>query len=256
MYCPQQQISHVIQQGENLYQLARYYQTTVPVILALNPNIDPYGLQIGSTVTICPGENFTGLVNNQNAAFNPDVTRQIDLINRMRLAWEQNVYWTRMLMISILARLPDQNDVTNRLMRIPNDIAGIFADYYGTDAANTIAQLLMEHLQIGAHLATALRENNSTEATNFNRQWYINADRMADAFSSLNPYFDREEVRLMLYNYLALVTRQIFMRLAGNYPVDIAAFDLGEQLILQLADYFSAGIMQQFPERFRSALPE
>jgi len=46
MYCPQQ-LTYVVRPGDNLYQLARYYQTTVPQILAMNPNIDPYNLQIG-----------------------------------------------------------------------------------------------------------------------------------------------------------------------------------------------------------------
>lgn len=44
---------HTIKQGDTLYSLARYYNTTVDNLLALNPGIDPYNLQIGSVIRIC-----------------------------------------------------------------------------------------------------------------------------------------------------------------------------------------------------------
>lgn len=249
MICPQQ-LSYVIKQGDNLYQLARYFQTTVPMILAQNPNIDPYNLQVGTAITICPGDNFIRQQGNSNPQACPDHSKQTALINNMRLAWLQHVYWTRMLLISIAERLKDENAVTNRLLQNPNDIARIFANYYSADTANGIAQLLTEHLQIGAKLITALRDKKTAEADNLNRQWYINADKMANAFSSINPYYGREDLRKMLYKHLELTTQEVAMRLAGNYPADIEAFNMVEQEILLMSDYFSSGLMRQFPQEF------
>jgi hypothetical protein len=180
----------------------------------------------------------------------PDLALQFVLIGNMRQAWEQHVYWTRMLLISIAERLNDQNAVTARLLQNPIDIANIFSDFYPIEAANIIERLLTEHLQIGAALITALRDGNSIEAETLKRQWYMNADRMSDAFNSINPFYNREEVRTMLYNHLDLTTQEVLMRLAGNYPADIAAFDRVEQEALMMADYFSSGIIQQFPEKF------
>ena len=39
MYCPQT-LPYTIQRGDNLYQLAHRYHTTVPQILSLNPSIE------------------------------------------------------------------------------------------------------------------------------------------------------------------------------------------------------------------------
>lgn len=249
MYCPQP-LTYVIKQGDNLYQLARYYQTTVPQILALNPNTDPYNLQIGSRITICPGENFQVQPGNPNPPSCPNPGKQIDLINSMRLAWSQHVYWTRMLLISIAERLKDQDAVTTRLLQNPNDIAMIFAKYYSPDIAGTIAQLLTEHLQIGAALITALRDGKTSQAETLNRQWYINADKMATAFSGINPYYHQEAVREMLYRHLDLTKQEVAMRLAGNYPADIKAFDAVEEEALAMADAFSSGLRRQFPQMF------
>jgi len=175
---------------------------------------------------------------------------RLALINNMRMFWEQHVYWTRMLLISIAAKLPDQPDVTERLLRNPCDIAKIYECYYPAKEAQEIANLLTEHLQIGAELITALRDKKSAEAEQLNHEWYINADKMADAFAGINPYYNSDELHEMLYKHLKLTTEEVAMRLAGNYKADIEAFDKVEQEALKMADYFSRGIMMQFPDRF------
>ena len=175
---------------------------------------------------------------------------QLFLLNAMRFVWEQHVYWTRMLLLSIAHRLGDQKYVTERLLRNPRDIANIFEEYYGKEIADKIAGLLTEHLQIGAELITALRDKKSEEAEKLTNQWYINADKMADAFAGINPNYDREELRSMLRTHLDLTAKEVAMRLAGNYSADIEIFDEVEREAISMADYFALGIIKQFPEKF------
>lgn len=249
MNCPQQ-TKHTVRENDNLYQLSRYYQTTVQEILAQNPSIDPYNLTVGSTIIICPGERFAMRPGNFNPVICSDPSAQFNLLANMRKAWTQHVYWTRMLLISIAARLPDQDVTAARLMENPADIASIFADYYPADAAKKIERLLTEHLQIGGELITALRDGKTAEADALNRQWYQNADQMADAFSGMNPYYNREKTKRMLHDHLELTTREVTRRLAGHYAADIEAFNKVEEEALAMADYFSTGIMRQLPQRF------
>lgn len=241
-----QQASHTIRQGDNLYHLARHYHTTVPMILAMNPGLDPYDLEVGTMLLICPGDDFVP----PGGFVYPYPRGQIALLGAMRMVWAQHVYWTRMLLISTRERLGDKDAVTARLMQNPGDIAGLFAQYYSADTAGIIEQLLTEHLQIGAELITALRDKKATEADALNRRWYINADKMAEALSMINPYFPREELRKMLYDHLDLTAREVMRRLGGDYPADIAAFDEVEREAMAMADYFSYGIIRQFPQKF------
>ena len=164
----------------------------------------------------------------------------------MREAWVQHVYWTRMLLLSIAERLKDLDQVTARLLRNPTDIANIFAEYYPPEAAGNIERLLTEHLQIGAALITALRDKKTEQAENLTRQWYRNADQMAEAFAGLNPNYDREEMKQMLYTHLDLTSQEVAQRLAGRYQEDIDAFDAVEREALAMADSFTEGIMRQF----------
>ena len=247
MYCPFP-VAYLVRKGDNLHQIAHYYHTTVQSLLAQNPNVDPYNLQIGSTLIICPGEDMGTLHGRMDPPGDP-YARQ-NLAQDMRLAWEQHVYWTRLLLISIAERLKDQDATTARLLRNPRDIADIFARYYNADTANAIAQLLTEHLKIGADLITALRDGKTEEADRLKSQWYANADKMAEAFSFINPYWDQNAMRDMLYKHLDLTTQEVAARLAGRYTDDAKAFDAVEQEALMMADVFTNGIMRQFPYKF------
>lgn len=57
MYCPFN-YSYTIQEGDNLYKISTYYHTTVQMILAQNPGLNPYNLKVGSTIKVCPGSDY------------------------------------------------------------------------------------------------------------------------------------------------------------------------------------------------------
>lgn len=180
----------------------------------------------------------------------PEPYKKMVLSNRMRLVWEQHVYWTRILLISIAERLKDQNDVTKRLLQNPKDIADVFATYYPASVVKSITNLLTQHLIIGGELITALRDQKTQEAEKLNQQWYANADQMAKAFSDINPHYAMGDLREMLYTHLKLTTQEVSMRLAGNYVADIESFNKVEKEALSMADYFTSGIIKQFPRKF------
>ncbi len=245
-----QKVQYTIRRGDNLYQLSRYFQTTVQDILALNPGLDPYNLQIGSNIIICPSEQFISQAFPSDPPACPNPSMQFNLLGDMREVWIQHVYWTRLLLISIANRLADEDATKARLLENPADAAAIFANFYSPATAGTIEQLLTEHLTIGADLITALRDDNTAEAENLTRRWYQNADQMAETFSSINPFYDLEDVRKMLYDHLDLTTQEVEAQLANDFEVGIAAFNRVEQEALDMADYFSSGIMRQFPQQF------
>lgn len=158
--------------------------------------------------------------------------------------------WTRMLLISIADNLGDLDATRTRLLENPKDIADIFRRFYGNEVANLIQKLLTEHLVIGEKLIVALKNNNTKLASDLNAQWYKNADDMANAFSSINPFYPRETVRQMLYEHLRLTTDEVSSRLKRDYTADIRAYDLVQKEILAMSQFFVNGIVRQFPELF------
>jgi hypothetical protein len=58
-------------------------------------------------------------------------------------------------------------------------------------------------------------------------------------------------MRTMMHTHLALTTDEAVAHLQGNWDADVAAYDQVHVQILGMADMLSAGIIGQFPGRFR-----
>ena len=231
-------ILYTIRPGDTLYKLAMQYGTTVQSIIDANMALNPYNLRVGQQIYIYPNHEYWISMN------------QVQLLKQMNLVWEQHIMWTRMLLISIADNLKDLEATQARLLRNPKDIADVFRRFYGIAVANRIQQLLTEHLVIGKDLIVALKNKNQEEATKLNTKWYQNADEMAETFSSINPFYPKEEIRNMLYEHLRLTTNEVNYRLQGNYVEDINSYDMVQKEILKMSQFFVNGIVKQFPNLF------
>ena len=100
-------ILHIIRPGDNLYNLAMQYGTTVQNIIDTNLALDPYNLRVGQQIYIYP--NYNG---NYCVSIN-----EVRLLEQMNLVWEQHIMWTRMLLISIAENLKDLEATQTRLLR-------------------------------------------------------------------------------------------------------------------------------------------
>ena len=236
-------IIYTIRAGDTLYSLAMQFGTTTQDIMNSNFGLDPYNLRIGQQIYIY--SNFNNNIRNQWIGIN-----HLNLLLHMNLVWEQHIMWTRMLLISIAENLKDLDATQTRLLENPKDIANIFRRFYGNTVANKIEELLTEHLAIGKDLIIALKNNNQRLAKELTDKWYRNADDMADVFSSINPFYPKEQVRQMLYEHLRLTTEEVTARLKKDYAADIKAYDMVQREILKMSQFFVDGIVRQFPNLF------
>lgn len=254
------EIIHTIGYGDNLYTLANYYNTRIEDILANNRYINPYILSIGDNLRIVPNtlyynNNRVPIVTHPTHPAHPvpptHISQKVrNLSDEMNTLWEQHVFWTRLLLISIAENLNDLTATTDRLLRNPRDIADIYRRYYGNEVANKISQLLTDHLLIGSQLIVALKNGETDKAKTLDMEWHKNADDIAAALAGINRHYDRQRLQQMLYEHLRLTTEEVNARLRGDYAADIAAFDRVEKEALRMARYLTDGIVAQFPNMF------
>jgi hypothetical protein len=170
--------------------------------------------------------------------------KKSELKECMRIVWLQHVYWTRLLLISIAQRLDDESQTAARLLRNPKDIACIFAKFFPHDCVCEVECLLTEHLQIGAELINALRDS-SKNADKLNKDWYINAEKIAKALHCMNPCYDFCEWKEMMFTHLDLTKNEVAARLAKKYKKDIEAFADVEREAICMADMLTCGIVKR-----------
>ena len=184
---------------------------------------------------------------NQNALDDiKDCRKIIDLTNTFRKLWTQHVMWTRSFIISTAANLGDLDFVTKRLLRNPSDFADVLKKYYGAEKAQKFASLLTEHLTIAARLVNAAKAGDMDTVKEERKKWYSNADEIANYLASINPYWSKNEWKLMLYDHLKLTENEAVERLTGQYEKDVALYDVIEEEALMMADYMAKGINKQF----------
>jgi hypothetical protein len=170
----------------------------------------------------------------------------------MRKLWEDHVTWTRLAIVSFAGGLPDLPATQARLLRNQVDIGNAIEPYYGGAAANRLTALLKEHIVGAVTLLQAARSGENTEIAKASAAWYANGDEIADFLHAANPrHWSRKAMRTMMRSHLDQTLDEAQHRLQGRYAADARDYDVVHRHILEMADMLSAGIMRQFPERFR-----
>lgn len=174
----------------------------------------------------------------------------INLKEDLRMLWIQHVIWTRLAILSLAFDLPDVDYVLDRLLRNPKDFETALIPLYGRQKAAGFADLLESHLVIASQLVKSAKAGDSNSVQNFEKQWYTNADDIASFLSGLNPYWNENEWKEMLYEHLSLTKQEAVSMLQNNFQQGIEVYDDIEKQALEMADYMTSGIIMQFPRPF------
>jgi hypothetical protein len=178
--------------------------------------------------------------------------KQARFQDAMRKLWEDHITWTRLAIVSFAHDLPDLPATQARLLRNQVDIGNAIKPYYGRAAGNQLTALLKEHIVGAVALLAAAKTGDQTLIDQRTEEWYANGNEIADFLHKANPRnWSRKAMRRMMKGHLDQTLREAVNRLSGSYEADIRDYDKVHRHILMMADSLSAGIIKQFPRRFR-----
>ena len=298
MYC-QNRISYRVQEGDSLYKLAKQFHTTVTELILLNSGVNPYNLQTGMRLTICPGEGYVdeneskpsegntnkptktpvggiviipgtttqpggttrpgttaqpggttrpGPTTQPGTATRPGTTTQpgnnmdVDLRQRMRMAWLNHITLVKFYLISFFENLSSQNAWKDAVYKNAEEILAIFAQYYPASAMQRFRKLFMEHLRLTDEVAAGLKADPAFSGAAM-ENWYINAEEIASFLSRQTPAYNETELRKMFYDHLDMERQQMEAYLDGDYETDIEIYLRSQQNMIELADFLTSGLL-------------
>ena len=274
MYC-QNRISYRVQEGDSLYKLAKQFHTTVTELILLNSGVNPYNLQTGMRLTICPGEGYVdeneskpsegntnkptktpvggiviipGTTTQPGTATRPGTTTQpgnnmgVDLRQRMRMAWLNHITLVKFYLISFFENLSSQNAWKDAVYKNAEEILAIFAQYYPASAMQRFRKLFMEHLRLTDEVAAGLKADPAFSGAAM-ENWYINAEEIASFLSRQTPAYNETELRKMFYDHLDMERQQMEAYLDGDYETDIEIYLRSQQNMVELADFLTSGLL-------------
>ena len=274
MYC-QNRISYRVQEGDSLYKLAKQFHTTVTELILLNSGVNPYNLQTGMRLTICPGEGYVdenestpsegntniptktpvggiviipGTTTQPGTTTRPGTTTQpgnnmgVDLRQRMRMAWLNHITLVKFYFISFFENLSSQNAWKDAVYKNAEEILAIFAQYYPASAMQRFRKLFMEHLRLTDEVAAGLKADPAFSGAAM-ENWYINAEEITSFLSRQTPAYNETELRKMFYDHLDMERQQMEAYLDGDYVTDIEIYLRSQQNMIELADFLASGLL-------------
>jgi hypothetical protein len=176
---------------------------------------------------------------------------RVQLRDDMREVWEDHVTWTRVVIISAAADLPDYQAAVGRLLRNQEEIGDAIKPFYGEAAGTELTRLLKDHIAIAGDLLVAAKKGDTATQTDASTRWYANADEIARFLAKANPdHWPEGEMAKMMRDHLDLTLEEATARLTGDWAGDVVAYDRVVAEILTMADMLADGIIAQFPDRF------
>lgn len=106
--------------------------------------------------------------------------------------------------------------------------------------------MLTSHLVIAAQLVKAAKAGDNKAAADAEKQWYANADEIANFLGSINPYWSQEDWKMMMHQHLVLVKAEAVDMITQNFEAGIQVYDEIERQALEMADVMAEGIIKQF----------
>lgn len=83
--------------------------------------------------------------------------------NRMRELWSEHIVYTRSLIVSASAGLPDTAEVVQRLLRNQDEIGEAIKPYYGEENGAKLTSLLRNHIQLAGKALAAAKGSTPTQ---------------------------------------------------------------------------------------------
>ena len=189
-----------------------------------------------------------------NAPHEAHAITQNELVLRrdMRQLWEDHIVWTRLAIISLTTDAPDTQATVGRLLSNQTDIGNAVKPFYGKAAGDKLTAELRQHILIAADVVAAAKAGDQAKLADAQSRWEQNANGIASVLNSVNPRFWKlATMKAEMHMHLALTTEEAVARLNGDWKADVAAYDQIHRHILHMSDMLSAGLVKQFPKRFR-----
>jgi hypothetical protein len=174
------------------------------------------------------------------------------LYTAMRLLWAQHMEWTYATIAAFAADTKGLPATLDRLLANQADIGNAVKPFYGNEAGDALTKLLKAHINGAVPILVAAKAGRTGDLKKAVTAWYANAKAIGDFLAGANPAWPKSEMESMMKLHIDQTLTYATAQLQGKYADSIAAYDEAEAHMQEMADMLSAGLVKQFPDKFRS----
>lgn len=197
--------------------------------------------------------------NNSSEQLAPDLIGQTNQSNQtvtaneeslwlqMRTLWLENVFWTRMAIVSVTQGCDSKASIQNRLIRNYQDMETTLIPYLGNETATRYGDLIEKNSALTVDLATAAGNKDQAGFESANKSLFENVKSVAAFENTTITKLSSDDRLAMWHNYLNLTRNETTELANKDYNASIDTFDLLEEQTNMMADSLTNGIVQKSP---------
>jgi hypothetical protein len=169
----------------------------------------------------------------------------------MQKLWSDHMQWTYATVDAFFHNPKALDAQLNRLLQNQKDLGAAIVPVYGQAAGDQLTKLLTTHIQQAVPVLTAAKNNDQPGLKKALDDWYANAREIADFLSKANPNWKQEDMRSMMKTHIDQTTAYSVDLLKDDYTSAVKKYDEANNHMKLMADELSAGIIKQFPNKFK-----
>jgi len=165
------------------------------------------------------------------------------LLNIIRL-WLEFVHWTRSLFHSVLRNLPEQGSVGEQLFtKLPMDLSDEFKKYLDEGQLRNFLNISTRLIAYNWQLVNSYKIRDKYSIDMSTAQLHQVADEMAAFFAGVSPFYNEDELKTLLNEYIDLKISEINALLNNDYVLENKIFDKIEDQVIEIGAYIAMGII-------------
>jgi len=168
---------------------------------------------------------------------------QVNIINTFQRLWVKIGYWIRIYLRSSVNNTPDKQIISNYLTTLPNEFYSIFNIFYGFEVAQKMKDLIFNFIKSAMQVIEYSGYGEGSLTNSAISEWYQSADEIASYLASINVYWDENQWKYMLYQYIRLKIDDISSIVKGEYQENIDLYNTIDDIVFLMGSYMARGII-------------
>lgn len=183
---------------------------------------------------------------------------QMNLLFRARIIWRDIATWTRAYLVgTYLDSDPEfKQAVMEKINNLPLEQGGVFRLYFGDQSAEEYTTLLSDYINTLISLIDAQKSGGANAINELTRQLYQIIDLRVDFLSKLNPFWQKNIISDLTYNFTNMTIAEATSFLKKDYKQSIDIFSRVLSHTTNIGDYIAEGLIKYFTYSANPKTPE
>lgn len=173
---------------------------------------------------------------------------QMNLLFRMRIIWRDIATWIRSYLVSVYQNSDPElkQNIIDKLYNVPMEYVTVLRLFFGDMVANEYSRLLSNYITILISLIDAQQSGDAAAEAEYTKQLYENVDQQVDFLAQINPFWQKEILRSLFYNFTDMTIEESNTFSSQDYSRNVNLFERILNHSTVIGDYLTKGLVSYF----------